>query len=66
VKNDKDLKDIPVVALANSNSEQDVIRTYEAHAAASIEEPVDFARLIDCPELIADRRLTLVQLPRQK
>ena len=41
IKQDPDLKQIPVVVLTTSRAEQDVLRTYEMHANCYIVKPVD-------------------------
>lgn len=42
VKNDPELKTIPIVVLTTSNAEQDRIRAYESHANSYVVKPIDF------------------------
>jgi two-component system, chemotaxis family, response regulator Rcp1 len=41
IKQDADLKSIPVVILTSSQAETDIIKSYELHANAYISKPVD-------------------------
>ena len=42
VKNDAELRSIPVVVLTTSSSEEDVIRSYAQHANAYVTKPLDW------------------------
>ncbi|WP_372807284.1 response regulator [Pontiella sp.] len=42
IKNDPNLKSIPVVVLTSSREEQDLISSYQHHANAYVVKPVDF------------------------
>lgn len=41
IKQDADLKSIPVVILTSSQAETDIVKSYELHANAYISKPVD-------------------------
>jgi CheY-like chemotaxis protein len=63
MKNDEDLRRIPVVILTTSRAEADVIRTYELHANCYIVKPVDLSQFINVVRSIEDFWLKLVRLP---
>lgn len=63
VKNDADLKTIPIVVLTTSKMEQDIARSYSSHANCYVTKPVEFAKLADAVRGIRDFWLCLVTLP---
>ena len=63
VKEDPDLRRIPVVVLTTSDAEQDIVRSYELHANAYIRKPVDFDQFTEVVRLIEDFWFTVVKLP---
>jgi CheY-like chemotaxis protein len=63
IKNDPELKQIPVVVLTTSQSEQDVLRAYDLHANCYIAKPVDFKQFMNVVKSIEDFWLTVVKLP---
>jgi CheY-like chemotaxis protein len=64
VKNDPDLRHIPVVVLTTSEAEEDILRSYSLHANAYVTKPVDFERFIEVVRQIDDFFVTVVKLPR--
>jgi len=63
VKNDPELRRIPVVVLTTSESEEDVLRSYDLHANAYVTKPVDFEAFCGAIRQIDDFFLTVVRLP---
>ena len=63
LKQDANLKTIPVVVLTTSRAEQDVLRSYELHANCYITKPVDFQQFLAVIESIEQFWLTVVALP---
>ena len=63
IKEDKDLRSIPVVILTTSRSEQDVLLSYGLHANCYITKPVDLDQFINVVKSIEDFWLTVVTLP---
>jgi chemotaxis family two-component system response regulator Rcp1 len=63
VKEDPDLRTIPIVVLTTSDAEGDVIRSYELHANAYVRKPVDFDAFIEVVRTIEDFWFTVVKLP---
>jgi CheY-like chemotaxis protein len=63
VKNDDQLKRIPVVVMTSSEAEEDILQSYDLHANAYLTKPVDFDGFIDIVERIEDFWLTVVKMP---
>jgi CheY-like chemotaxis protein len=63
LKQDPELRNIPVVVLTTSKSEEDVIKSYCLHANCYITKPVDFAKFIDVVRSISDFWFGVVTLP---
>jgi two-component system, chemotaxis family, response regulator Rcp1 len=63
LKNDDELKRIPVVVLTTSSAEVDILRSYELHANCYITKPVDLEQFITVIKSIDDFWLTIVRLP---
>jgi len=64
IKNDPLLMSIPVVMLTTSESEKDVINSYNNHANCYIVKPVNFQKFIDVVQLIKEFWITIVKLPK--
>ena len=63
VKQDADLRTIPVVILTTSEAEEDIARSYDLHANAYVTKPVDFERFIEVVRQIDNFFVTVVTLP---
>jgi chemotaxis family two-component system response regulator Rcp1 len=63
IKQDKDLKSIPVIILTTSSSEQDVLKTYANDANCYITKPVDFEQFVNAIKIIDDFWLSVVKIP---
>jgi chemotaxis family two-component system response regulator Rcp1 len=63
IKEDPDLKRIPVVILTTSQAEEDVLKTYDLHANCYVTKPVDLDQFIKVVKTIEDFWLTIVRLP---
>jgi CheY-like chemotaxis protein len=63
IKEDPDLKRIPVVILTVSEAEQDIIKSYNLHANCYITKPVNLEQFIEVVKSIEDFWLTVVMLP---
>jgi CheY-like chemotaxis protein len=64
VKEDPELRSIPIVVLTTSEAEEDVIRSYSLHANAYVTKPVDFERFVSVVQQIDDFFVSVVRLPR--
>ncbi len=63
IKNDQNLRCIPVIVLTSSNAEKDINRAYDLHANSYIIKPIDLERLVKMIELIKTFWFTTVELP---
>ena len=66
IKNDADLKVIPVVILTTSSSEKDILESYQHHANCYITKPVDFKNFTHVVNRITNFWISIVQLPNLK
>ena len=66
IKQDIQLKQIPVVILTVSNAEEDIIKTYELHANCYITKPVDMEQFIKVVKSIDAFWFSIVKLPPNK
>ncbi len=66
IKNDPDLKTLPVVVLTTSSAEADILRTYSLHANCYIQKPVDLDQFVQVVKSIDDFWLTVVRLPKDR
>jgi CheY-like chemotaxis protein len=63
IKEDLQLRRIPVVVLTTSKAEEDVLRSYDLHANAYVTKPVDFERFIEVVRQIDEFFVSVVKLP---
>jgi CheY-like chemotaxis protein len=63
IKEDSNLKNIPVIVLTTSNAEKDILRAYELHANAYVTKPLDFDQFINVVGSIVNFWLEIVRLP---
>lgn len=63
LKQDNNLKRIPVVILTSSQAEEDILKSYNLHANCYITKPVDFDQFLKVVNAIEDFWFTIVKLP---
>lgn len=63
VKTTENLKRIPVIILTTSESEKDILQTYDLHANGYIVKPVDVSQFFNVVSQIQDFWFTVVKLP---
>jgi CheY-like chemotaxis protein len=63
IKSDSELQRIPVVVLTTSDSEEDILRSYDLHANAYVTKPVDFDCFLNVVRQIDEFFVTVVKLP---
>ncbi|MCX7670543.1 MAG: response regulator [Anaerolineae bacterium] len=63
LKADPDLRRIPVVILTSSDTEQDILRSYDLHANCYISKPVDLEQFMKVVRQIREFWITIVHLP---
>jgi len=63
IKEDPELKRIPVVVITSSSAEEDVLRSYNLHANCYISKPVDLEQFVAVVKSIEDFWMGIVKLP---
>ena len=63
IKNDPDLRRIPVVVLTTSEAEVDILKAYDLHANCYISKPVDIDQFMTVVRAIEDFWVTIVKVP---
>ena len=63
IKNDPDLRRIPVVILTTSEAENDILAAYNLHANCYITKPVTLGQFVAIVKNIQDFWFTIVKLP---
>jgi two-component system, chemotaxis family, response regulator Rcp1 len=66
IKQDEELRAIPVVILTTSKAEEDVLRSYDLHANCYVTKPVDLEKFIMVVQSIDRFWLNVVTLPPPK
>jgi len=64
IKNDPELKRIPVIMLTTSSAEKDILASYDNYANCYITKPVDLNRFMDVVKTIEDFWISIVKLPK--
>lgn len=63
IKDDPDLRQIPVVVLTTSQAEEDIFRTYDLGVNSFITKPVSFTALAEVMRTLAKYWFQIVELP---
>lgn len=63
MKQDPDLRLIPVVVLTSSDADEDVVKAYQLHANCYVTKPVDLDQMIKAVQAIDDFWVSVVKLP---
>ena len=66
IKNDSTLSAIPVIILTTSESERDIMKSYELHANSYIQKPVDFFQFLDVVKEVQNYWFSIVRIPNPK
>lgn len=64
IKNDPNLKRIPVIILTTSDSDQEISATYDLHANCYINKPVGLDQFITVIQSVENFWLSVVKLPK--
>jgi chemotaxis family two-component system response regulator Rcp1 len=63
IKEDDDLKSIPVVILTTSKAEEDIVKSYALHANCYVTKPLAIEQFINVVQAIETFWFTIVKLP---
>jgi two-component system, chemotaxis family, response regulator Rcp1 len=63
IKNDPELRRIPVVVMTSSKAEEDIARAYDEHANCYVRKPIDFDQFHTVVKTIASFWFAAVELP---
>ena len=63
IKEDKELKQIPVVILTTSAAEEDILRSYALHANCYVTKPLGIDQFLQVVRAIENFWFTIVKLP---
>lgn len=66
IKEDSDLRQIPIVVLTTSKAEEDIYRTYNLGVNSFITKPVSFEGLVDVMKILAKYWFGIVHLPNRR
>jgi chemotaxis family two-component system response regulator Rcp1 len=66
IKQDPELRRIPVIVMTTSAAEPDVLKSYELHANCYVTKPPDFAQLVAVVAAIEEFWLTVAKLPPKR
>lgn len=64
LKSDPELRSIPVIVLTTPGSDEEVVRSYELHANASLQKPTDSDGIASLVRSLESFWLTFVRFPR--
>ena len=65
IKSDDELKHIPVVIMSISQSEEDILKSYNLHANCFVTKPIDLNQFIRVVKAIQDFWFSVVKLPHK-
>ncbi|KEF34142.1 chemotaxis protein CheY [Deinococcus sp. RL] len=63
LKRDPSLMTIPVIVLTTSQADEDILRSYQAHAASYVVKPIDFAHFYLAIQALGRYMLSIVRVP---
>ncbi|MFA6851295.1 MAG: response regulator [Selenomonadaceae bacterium] len=66
IKNDENLKDIPVVILTTSKLQQDIVKSYKLYANCYINKPVNLDDFFEVIKVFGEFWFSIVTLPESK
>jgi len=64
IKDDPELRRIPIVVMTTSQAEEDIFRSYDLGASSFITKPVTFDRLVELMKTLGNYWVEFVQLPK--
>ena len=65
IKNNPSLKLIPVVVLTTSNTEEDIVRSYDLGAVSFVQKPVTYEEMVQAATALSTYWFEIVKLPKR-
>lgn len=65
IKEDKNLKSIPIIILTTSKAEEDILKTYDLGVNSFITKPVTFTAMVEVMNTLKKYWLEIVELPNE-
>ena len=66
VKEDENLRSIPIVILTTSKAEEDIIKSYKLHANCYISKPLNLDKFMEVVSAIENFWISIVALPKKE
>lgn len=66
IRNDKELRHLPIVILTTSAADRDILDAYQSSANCYVIKPIDFERFMEVVKCIENFWLRIVRLPPNK
>lgn len=66
IKQDENLKHIPIVIMTISQADEDIIKSYNLHANCYVTKPIDLTQFMKVVKSIENFWFTIVKLPPKK
>ena len=66
IKEDPNLRHIPVVVLTTSSADEDIVKTYDLGVNSFITKPVDFEGLVNVMKALGKYWIEIVELPHDR
>lgn len=63
IKQDSDLRSIPVIILTSSEAEEDIVKSYEEYANAYLTKPINVDEFIELAKFLGEFWIRMVELP---
>jgi len=63
IKRDPLLMTIPVIVLTTSQADEDILRSYQAHAASYVVKPIEFGQFYQVIQALGRYMLSIVRVP---
>jgi two-component system, chemotaxis family, response regulator Rcp1 len=65
IKQDADLKRIPVIVLSTSSAEADILKSYDLHANSYVSKPLELERFVSVLKSLENFWLDAAELPKR-
>ena len=66
IKEDPSLRGIPIIVLTTSNTEEDIVRSYDLGAVSFVQKPVTFQAMVQAATALSTYWFQIVKLPTKR